>query len=260
MGKVILWTREEIAYLEDSWGTYSIKSIANKLGRTVNAIKLKANRIGLSDPRLHFNGLTVLQLADVLQVNYKTIESWYERFAFPIRLKLFAKTQKIKVVYYKDFWDWLKRYKQVVDFSKVEYGILGPEPEWMKGKRDADVYRRKKERDPWTKQDELLLRSMVKANCYTYLDIAKRLQRTENAIKRRLEDLGVFERPVYIESQASYTEDEIRISLDLFDIGYTVDAIAERIGKSALILIGYLENKGYRFKAEMILRPDDIIV
>ena len=30
-------------------GTYSIKSIAKKLDRTVNAIKLKANRIGLSD-------------------------------------------------------------------------------------------------------------------------------------------------------------------------------------------------------------------
>ncbi len=70
MGKVILWTKEEIAYLEDSWGTYSIKSIAKKLDRTVNAIKLKANRIGLSDPRLHFNGLEV-QLADVLQVSYK---------------------------------------------------------------------------------------------------------------------------------------------------------------------------------------------
>ena len=94
VGKVTLWTKEEVAYLEDSWGTYSIKRIAKKLGRTVTAIKLKANRIGLSDPRLHFNGLTVLQLAEVLQVSYKTIESWHKRFAFPIRLKLFAKTQK----------------------------------------------------------------------------------------------------------------------------------------------------------------------
>ncbi len=59
----------------------------------------------------------------------------------------------------------------------------------MKEKRDADVYRRKKEREPWTKQDELLLKSMVKANCYTYLYIAKRLQRTESAIKKKLEEL-----------------------------------------------------------------------
>lgn len=258
VGKVTLWTKEEIAYLEDSWGTYSIKYIAKKLGRTINAIKLKANRIGLSDPRLHFNGLTVLQLADVLQVSYKTIESWYKRFAFPIRLKLFVTTQKVRVVYYKDFWNWLKRHKQVVDFSKVEYGILGPEPKWMKEKRDADVYRRKKERDPWTKQEELLLRSMVKANCYTYLDIAKRLQRTENAIKRRLEDLGLFERP--LENQASYTEDEIRIGLELFDKGYTVDAVAEKFGKSALTLVGYLESKGYRFKAKMVVKPENVAV
>lgn len=258
MGKVTLWTKEELVYLEDSWGTYSIKHIAKKLGRTVNAIKLKANRIGLSDPRLHFNGLTVLQLADVLHVSYKTIESWYERFSFPIRLKIFARTQKVRVVYYKDFWEWLKRHKQVVDFSKVEYGILGPEPKWMKEKRDADVYRRKKEGYHWTKEEELLLRSMVKANCYTYLDIAKRLQRTENAVKRRLEDLGFFERPV--ESQASYTEDEIRISLDLFEKGYTVDAIAERFGKSALVLTAYLESKGYRFKTKMVIKPENVLV
>ena len=60
--------------------------------------------------------------------------------------------------------------------------------------------------------------------------------------KEKLEELGIFERPV--ESQASYTENEIRISLDLFEKGYTVDAIAERFGKSALTLVGYLESKG----------------
>ena len=66
--------------------------------------------------------------------------------------------------------------------------------------------------------------------------------------KEKLEELGIFERPV--ESQASYTENEIRISLDLFEKGYTVDAIAERFGKSALTLVGYLESKGYRFRAK----------
>ena len=73
--------------------------------------------------------------------------------------------------------------------------------------------------------------------------------------KEKLEELGILERPV--ESQESYTENEIRISLDLFEKGYTVDAIAERFGKSALTLVGYLESKGYRFRAKMVIKPEN---
>ncbi|MFA1819025.1 hypothetical protein ACDX78_02275 [Virgibacillus oceani] len=49
MGRGKKWSQEELDYLEDRWGVVSIKGIANKLGRSVNAVKLKAQRTGLDD-------------------------------------------------------------------------------------------------------------------------------------------------------------------------------------------------------------------
>ena len=33
----------------------------------------------------------------------------------------------------------VKTHKHVVDFSRIEPGIFGPEPDWMKEKRNADL-------------------------------------------------------------------------------------------------------------------------
>lgn len=39
------WTKEDVEYLKEKWGTVSIPYIAQKLNRSVNAIKLKAGRL-----------------------------------------------------------------------------------------------------------------------------------------------------------------------------------------------------------------------
>lgn len=36
------WTREEIEYLSENWGSKAIPKIAGELDRSVNAVKLKA--------------------------------------------------------------------------------------------------------------------------------------------------------------------------------------------------------------------------
>ena len=47
MGK--WWSNEEIEFLEDNWGYKSIPVIAKSLNRTINAVKVKAVRLGLGD-------------------------------------------------------------------------------------------------------------------------------------------------------------------------------------------------------------------
>lgn len=47
MGVKPNWTSEEVAYLEDSWGHASIPAIAKKLDRSVNAVKMKAQKLSL---------------------------------------------------------------------------------------------------------------------------------------------------------------------------------------------------------------------
>jgi len=43
------WTKEDVEYLKEKWGTVSIPYIAQKLNRSVNAIKLKAGRCWKTD-------------------------------------------------------------------------------------------------------------------------------------------------------------------------------------------------------------------
>ena len=40
------WTDKEEAYLQDKWGTVSIKGLSKALGRSENAIIVRAKQIG----------------------------------------------------------------------------------------------------------------------------------------------------------------------------------------------------------------------
>ena len=47
MGKNRYWTKEEIEFLQDKWGSMNVKTIAKNLNRSVDAVMLKKNRLGL---------------------------------------------------------------------------------------------------------------------------------------------------------------------------------------------------------------------
>ena len=47
MGQARNWKQEEIEYLQDNWGTVSIRSLAMNLNRSINAINVMKNRLGL---------------------------------------------------------------------------------------------------------------------------------------------------------------------------------------------------------------------
>ncbi|PTY92909.1 hypothetical protein [Heyndrickxia sporothermodurans] len=247
MGKNRGWTEEEIQYLEDRWGSVSIKGIAKNIDRSVNAVKLKANRLGLGDARMHYDGITINQLSLALDVSYSTIRSWIHNHDFPVKQKLFALEEKVNVVTYKDFWTWAESHKQIIDFSKVEKNILGAEPDWVDIKRGADIIGHRKS-TPWTKEEDAQLKSMVNAYQYTYPEIAKALRRTEGAVKNRLKELNIKARPLRLNNNVKYTNEEMDLIVDMYNKGYNVEVIAERIGKSALGVRGKLERMGYRFK------------
>lgn len=233
MGKKKGWTEEEIQYLEERWGSVSIKGIAKSINRSANAVKLKARRLGLGDPRMHYDGITINQLSLALGVSYSTISSWIQKHDFPVRQKVFALKNKVNVVTYKDFWEWAESHKQIIDFSKVEKNILGAEPEWVHVKRGADKIGLRKT-TPWTIEEENQLRGMVNAYRYTYPEIARALGRTEGAIKRRLLELGIKARPIQLSNSVRYTKEEIDLIVDMCHKGYSIETIAEQIGKSAL--------------------------
>jgi transposase len=240
------WPKDQVEYLEERWGAVSIKAIAKYLGKSVNAVKIKADRLGLGRNLLSYDGITVNQLALAINTSYSLVKHWIKRYGFPAKSKVFANEKPILVVRYEDFWKWAEEYKHLLNFARVEPNILGPEPEWVKEKRKADQLKYNKGCRPWTKEDDRLLISMVKAYQYTYPEIAKALRRSEGAVKRRLQDLNIKARPVRLNNHVKYTEQEIEQLLELFRKGYSIDTIAAKLGKSALGVRGKLERMGYK--------------
>ena len=112
------WSAEEIAYLEEKWGVTSIPAIANKLNRSINSIKCKAQKLGLG--RFYHQGeyVTLHQLIIAIgqKQNYSYLNERLERDGFPIKYKNMI-NDKVKVVYIKEFWEWTKINQSKIDFS-----------------------------------------------------------------------------------------------------------------------------------------------
>lgn len=257
MGNGKTWTPEDVAYLEDSWGSVSIKGIAKKLGRTVNAVKLKAQRIGLGDPLLHYEGITISQLMNALDKSYNTVYVWISKYGMPVKEKLFAREMRVKVISYNDFWKWAEKHKELINLAKMEPGTLGPEPGWVKIKRSADQARSQKTRQSvaWSESEDQQLRQMVKSAGMTYPKLAEYFKRSEASIKRRLYDLNIKFRPERLNNHIKYTPEEIELLSSMATQGYGYETIAQKLGKSALGVRGKLERMGFDFKKRKF--PDD---
>ena len=236
------WTKEEEEYLIEKWGTLSLKTIAQNLGRSENAILVRKNRLELGGFLDNGEYITFNQLLIAIGVDnggYKKI-SWIKNRNFPIRRKR-VNNCSFRVVYIEDFWKWAEKNRDVLDFSKFETNILGKEPAWAREKRRHDIEKaRKYIATPWTKAEDEKLKYLVERKKYTYDDLSKMLRRTNGAIQRRLMDLNIKERPVKADNHTNWTEDDHKKLGELIKKGYGYDLLAEEIGKSSKACRGHV--------------------
>ena len=79
------WTNDEIQTLEDMSGTYTVATIARRLGRSFDSVNLKMNRLGIL--------LTMNQLCIMLGVEPRTVKKkWADK-----GLRIFRKGNYIVV-------------------------------------------------------------------------------------------------------------------------------------------------------------------
>lgn len=125
------WREEEIQYLEDSWGVYSIPTIAKKLNRPIGGVKAKANRIGL-DQHLYSGGKVTLNLV-IQNLGYKSY-TWmakqFFKYGCPIQNKK-VNNKSFKVIEINEFWEWAKENQDILNFRYFEENSLGLEPKWV---------------------------------------------------------------------------------------------------------------------------------
>lgn len=238
------WTQEECNYLQDKWGVISIPSIADCLGRTINAVKIKAVKMELGSHLHSGTEITINELFNALgkggSYSY-TFERWCKH-GLPIKYKK-SINRKYRVIDIDDFWKWSEKNKELLDFSKFELNMLGKEPSWVAIKREADIAAAKYIKTPWTKDEDNMLKNMLNSYRYSYQDISDRLRRTGGAIKRRMLDLGLKQRPLKADTHNPWTNEEIKLLLSLQSKGYRPEVIAHKLGgkRSALAVRGKLE-------------------
>lgn len=229
------WTTKEVRYLETWWGSMSLRGIAKRLDRSTACVRSKATKIGLGAELLHYDGITLSQLSRALKID--DIKHWRNSYGLPAKRKLFGEKQRVWVIDYESFWEWAESNKKLIDFSKLEVNLLGPEPEWVAVKRSLDFEKIKSFSQfykKWSAREEAELLSLVDQYKFTYPEIAQKLGRSEHSIKGRLRALGVSGRPLKVEGQPRYTKREVALLIELHQKGCSADIIAKRLKKSTL--------------------------
>ena len=233
------WTAAEVAYLKDRWGQTSVEGIAKHLGRSINAVKTKAQHYCLGAASLSGDYITLNQLLIAVRGSNAgggyIVESWCRKRGLPYHEKKIVK-EKVRIVYLDEFWAWAERNRSFIDFTKFQPLALGEEPEWVAEQRKKDhrghAIQRK---DPWTSEEDSRLIMLLKQHRYGYAELSDILRRSAGAIQRRCSDLGIKERPVKAENhgaQALWTSHYLQILADGIRNGESYVAIAKKIGKS----------------------------
>ena len=239
------WTKAEENYLQDKWGTVSIKGLAKALGRSENAVVVRARRLGCG---AHLAGDTRVSLHQLMLAIYGGVNmgsctsNRLIREGLPVKWHI-VKNNRFRVIDIDDFWKWAEENKSILDFSRFEKYSLGAEPDWVDVKRKADYKKLQlhgQHNAVWTKTEDDKLRYLLDKGTYTYTDLARELRHSEGAVKKRILDLKIDKRPVRVPSR-KWTEEEIETLCKMVDQGYDFTLIAEKLNRTALATRGKYE-------------------
>jgi transposase len=192
------WSEEETVYLEEKWGVIPVENIAKKLGRTKNAVLLKAHKIGLRD-QVIANGeyLTPKDISSILGVGAKTVYNWMDKGYLKYkRLKINSvKKYQITIANFKKF---LESYQEKWDTRAADITFINAcyvtcsdkvsnqGVEWLMNKVEMDKQKQRPlSRKQWTVKEEITLKSMINRGI-TCKEIAKLLNRSFYSVQGKI--------------------------------------------------------------------------
>ena len=233
------WKPEETEYLMEKWGQVSIPAIAKKLNRTTNAVKVRAQRLGLGAVLMAGEYVTLNQLLIAVTgsnagYSYK-MKSWVENRGLPVHTKKVDRCS-FRVVYIEEFWAWAEKNRSFIDFSKMEPLALGEEPDWVieQRKKDFEAFAIQR-KDAWTSAEDSRLKMLLGLHRYSWAELSEMMHRSHGAIIRRCVDLGIKERAVPVDSvgkRGTWTSEDFEILADGIRHGDSYAAIGRAVGRS----------------------------
>lgn len=238
MGQAKNWTKEELEYLQDKWGVFSISGIAKTLNRSLSGVKQKACRLGLGAVLESGDYVTFNQLYAAFTGYSKTttgyaVVSWVKNRGLPVHFKRVDKCH-FRVVKLEEFWEWAWKNRSFLDFSKMEKYSLGAEPPWVDEQRRRDRQTANERlSSPWTPEEDSRLKMLLRQQKYGYQELSELLHRSCGAIQRRCLDLGIKDRPLKADIHGKpWTQADYELLEDGIRQGFSYTQIAARLGRS----------------------------
>lgn len=158
MNQKNIWSKEEETLLSDLWGSEAIEKIAQKLNRTVSAIRNKAFQLKLgSQIESNYEGLKISEICDLFQVRPNLVKIGWVALGLKVKTRTITQAASYQYVEIKDLFEFLEANQNIWDSRVLEKNILGKEPAWLAEKRKKDKEQNpSKERLILTKQQLIL--------------------------------------------------------------------------------------------------------
>jgi len=182
------WSEEEEEFLAEFYGEIPVYQIERKLDRRGITRKIEREKFGKGT---EFKGyFTASLLAKTLNVDSHTVINWVNKYDLPHKRRILHYERKYILIETSLFWKWAERNKELINFSKIERGVLIPEPDWLEEERRKDYFSiPRKKNKPWTADQDRELCYLRYKKGLMLKDIAKTLDRSYNAVQRRLKRL-----------------------------------------------------------------------
>lgn len=242
------WTADEIDYLISAWGNVNMTTMTKHLDRSECAIRLKAGKLNLGPFLTNgYRYITISNLYKLIRPNTSATylkTSWVKNRNLPTHNISRSSKTNFTVVYIDEFWIWAEKNQYFLDFSKLERYQLGPEPDWVNPKREADILRNSFIKAiPWTSREDNLLKELLIKQKYGYKELSQILCRSEGAIQRRINDLNIKYRPVKADNHQKWAESEYTLLGEMIKCGSKYEEISDRIGRSVKAIRGRVFDK-----------------
>lgn len=220
------WTKDEIKFLEEKYGILSFKTIGKRLGRTPEAIQVKAKRMKLGGIFNTSEYLTASELARSLNVDNKAIIRWIEKHELEATFRKIGLKGYFWRIKPNNFWKWAKDHQDMIKWSKMDINILGKEPKWVSAARKKDSAKPTRQSTNWTSAEDGYLKMYWNLG-KTTKEIAEILNRTMPGVQRRARRIGLAPKLITIH----WKPIEIKILKEMKVQGYTDSEVAEELGR-----------------------------
>ena len=131
-----IWNEEDLSYLYSHYETTSLNKLSKKLGRTPEAIKKKANEIGVTS-----HGCTQFSIKTIAKA-FNSADSVPKRWIEKFGLKAKAVKRGQATYFYidpNDFWIWAKEHATLIPWYKYTPNSLGVDPVWIEDQLEDSV-------------------------------------------------------------------------------------------------------------------------